>query len=198
MTQHASNVFENYNQKTRLLTIELMDFLQTSGLGETKIFAKNAYLITQNELNKNIFFVKSGCLRSFVYDEDQNEVTIWLTFENQAVYSSASYILDLPSFVMIQALEDTEVIVLSKDILTKLFEANPEANDMQRRIMENYLVRLSYRSIGLQAQFAETRYLNLISQYPDIINRVPLRHIASFIGVKLETLSRIRGNYKNK
>lgn len=183
-------------KKVTLLTQNFMSELETLEEIEVKKVPKNGFLVSKNEYNSSIFFIKKGCARSFVYDQDFNEVTIWFTFENQSVYSSSSYILDIPSIVMIQVLEDSEVIIVTKEQLQNLLESKPQVSQLSRTIMENFLILLSFRTISLQTTLAETRYHALTVQYPDILQRVSLRHIASYIGVKTETLSRIRANYK--
>lgn len=185
------------SQKVAALTKTFMTELEKHFNIEAKKYSKNAFLVSKNELNNNIYFIKKGCVRSFIHDEDFNEITIWFSFEGQVIFSSTSYILELPSTVMIQALENTEVIVLTKQELNALYERAPKFSELGRMIMEMFLVLLSMRAISLQTMLAEVRYKRLIEHSPNILKRVPLRHIASYIGVKMETLSRIRANYRS-
>jgi CRP-like cAMP-binding protein len=165
---------------------------------EVKHFPKNTFLISKNDLCSHIFFIRKGCVRSFIYDADFNEITIWFTFEGQAVVSIPSYVLELPSDVMIQALEDVEVVIITKEQLNQMYAMRSDTHHLVRSYMENYLTHLSMRMIALQSTLAESRYHELLKEYPNIFQRIPLRHIASFIGVKTETLSRIRANYKKR
>jgi CRP-like cAMP-binding protein len=183
-------------KKVTLLTKNFISELEKSEELVVKKVPKNSFLVSKNEFNSNVFFIKKGCARSFVHDQNLNEITIWFTFENQSVYSSSSYILGVPSAVMIQVLEDTEVIIVTKEQLKTLIETKPHVSRLSKMIMENFMILLSFRTISLQTTLAQTRYHALTVQYPDILQRVPLRHIASYIGVKTETLSRIRANYK--
>jgi CRP-like cAMP-binding protein len=163
---------------------------------QVRHYPKNSFLISQNDSCTDIFFVRKGCIRSYVYDEDYNEVTLWFTFEGQVVISITSYVLELPSDVMVQALEDLEVVVITKEQLNKMYTLYPQTNPLVRSILENYLTHLAMRTVALQSTTAETRYYELLNEYPNIFQRISLRHIASFLGIKTETLSRIRANYK--
>jgi CRP-like cAMP-binding protein len=183
-------------KEVSLLVQSFMSELELMPCGEVKFYPKNAFLVSTNTLNSNIFFIKKGCVRSYVQDQDLNDITIWFTFENQIIFSTTSFILQSPSADVIQALEDTEVLVIKKEDLEKVYLSQPEKNLYGRMIMEHYILLLAMRSISLQATFAEFRYHDLLKRHPFILQRVPLRHIASYIGVKTETLSRIRANYK--
>ncbi len=163
-----------------------------------KHFPKNTFLISKKDMCSHIFFIRKGCVRSFIYDVDLNEVTIWFTFEGQVVVSITSYILELPSDVMIQALEDVEVVIITKEQLNQMYSIHSDTHHLVRSFLENYLAHISMRTIALQSTLAETRYYELLKEYPNIFQRVPLRHIASYIGIKTETLSRIRANYKKR
>lgn len=196
MDYHLLQHIDLKTQKVNALTKVMMDELERLNCIEIRKYKKNDYLISQNELNTNVFFIKKGGVRSFVYDENLNEATIWFSFENQVIFSSTSYILELPSAVMIQAIENSEVIVLKKEKLNELYQTKPQFNEISRAIMEIFLILLSMRAISLQTMLADVRYRRLVEYYPNILKRVPLRHIASYIGVKMETLSRIRANYK--
>ena len=196
MNEAVAHQLRLKNEKVNALTLNFIKELEANQSIEVKKVAKNSFLVSKNETSLNVFFIKKGCVRSFVHDSEMREVTIWFTFENEAVFSSISYILELPSIVMIQALENSEVVIVSKKQLDYIYSTQFEINQLGRTIMEKFLVLLSMRSISLQTDFAEVRYKDLIEQYPDILKRVALRHIASYIGVKVETLSRIRANYR--
>jgi CRP/FNR family transcriptional regulator, anaerobic regulatory protein len=163
-----------------------------------KEFPKHSFLVSKNIFNPNIYFIKKGYVRAFTHDAKMNEISFWFAFENQAIFSTSCHILQVPSSVMIQAMEDTEVIVVTKPKLDFMYEHDVSVLRMGKAIMELYIVQLSLRTLSLQATFAEFRYHELLEQFPFILQRVPLRHIASYIGVKEETLSRIRANYKTK
>jgi CRP-like cAMP-binding protein len=190
---------ERLKEQSRKLasnTHKIANEMQKSMPVKVRHYPKNSFLISKKDFCSDIFFIRKGCVRSFIHDADYNEVTIWFTFEGQAVVSITSYILELPSDVTIQALEDVEVVIITKEQLNQMYLLIPEMNQLVRSIMENYLTHLSMRMIALQSTLAETRYYELLKVYPDIFQRIALRHIASYIGIKTETLSRIRANYK--
>lgn len=163
---------------------------------EIKHFPKNTFLVKHGEHSEHMFYVLQGCIRTFVYDSKSHEVTTWFTFENQPIFSPLSYLLDVPAYEALQAIEDTQVMVVHKKSLEHLTEVNKIANLMYRKTLENTLMYMTLRNHSLLAQFAEERYHDLVTEYPNIIQRVPLSYVATYLGVKIETLSRIRRYYK--
>lgn len=163
---------------------------------EIKHFPKNSYLVRHGEYSEHLFYILDGCVRTFVHDSKSHEITTWFTFENQPIFSPLSYLLDMPAYEALQAIEDTHAVVVHKKSLERLTEANKMVNLMHKKILENTLMHMTLRNHSLLAQFAEERYHDLVTEYPSIIQRIPLSYIATYLGVKIETLSRIRRYYR--
>lgn len=161
-------------------------------------YPKNSFLVAEGETFDSVFIIIKGATRCFIYDAQNNDITTWLGFENDVIFSPVNYTLQLPTCEVIQTLEDTDVWAIKNATLRELYENDLDFNKLGRSLMENSMTRMTMRAHSFQCQFAEERYADLIQQKPDILQRVPLKHIATFIGVKVETLSRIRRNFKQK
>jgi CRP-like cAMP-binding protein len=135
--------------------------------------------------------LERGALRGF-YTLDGKEITHWFGFENDFVTSFHSFITRQPAVENIQLLEGSILWALSKDKLTGLLNQYHDIERLLRIAYEKYYIRLEERYVNAQFKTATERYQNLLQQSPHLIERVPLGHIASYLGISQETLSRIR------
>jgi CRP-like cAMP-binding protein len=141
---------------------------------------------------KTIYFLKKGVARIFYYKEGI-DITESFSFENNIVVRFESLFAGQPSKKGIQALEDSEFIAINAVQLSKLYDRFPEIERLFRKITEEELVENINRVESIQFNTAEERYNSLIKQAPDILKRVPLKYIASYLGITPVSLSRIRG-----
>lgn len=162
-----------------------------SDICTTRQFSKNEFVLQQGAICQGIYFVNSGLLRNY-YLKDGKEVSEWFTFEGSFCFSIISFFKDVPSHLAIQCLEDSEVITISREGLMCLKSQNFEIADIVFSLISNSLILSQKRMLSLQFETAIQRYENLIKIYPNILQRVPLLYIASYLGVSAETLSRIR------
>jgi CRP-like cAMP-binding protein len=158
---------------------------------EQVILSKNEYLVTEGKICRHLYFVQQGALRGF-YNLDGKEITHWFGFENDFVTSFHSFITQEPAVENIQLLEGSILWAISKDTLTGLFNQYHEIERLVRIAYEKYYIRLEERFVNAQFKSATERYESLLHQTPHIVERVPLGHIASYLGISQETLSRIR------
>jgi len=147
-------------------------------------------LIKSGSIANKIFFVEKGACRSY-YLKDGNDITTWFTFENDFTTSFYSFISNEPSHETIELLEDSILYVLKFDVLNKLTEEYPEINHLYRKVLELNFVRQE-KLLTERFSTAKEKYQNLITKFPEILQRVPLMHIASYLGITQSTLSRIR------
>lgn len=152
---------------------------------------KNEYLVKENAICNEIAFINKGLFRIF-YLKDGIEINTCFCTENSITSSFESFINRVPSNQNIQALENSELITLSFDNLMKLYELSPDWQKTSRLLTERECLRLSNRLSSLSFEPAKEKYLNLFRTQPEVIKRVSIQHIASYIGVSRETLSRIR------
>lgn len=154
--------------------------------------SKNEYLLTEGKICKHLYFLELGALRGY-YNLEGKEISYWFGFENDFVTSFHSFITQQPAVENIQLIEGSLLWAISKDSLTGLLNQYHEIERILRIACEKYYIRLEERFVNAQFKTAAERYENLLQQSPHILERVPLGHIASYLGISQETLSRIRG-----
>ena len=156
--------------------------------------SKNEYLLRQGSVCRHLFFLQNGALRGF-YNLEGKEITHWFGFENDFVTSFHSFITGQPAIENIQLIEGSILWSISKDTLFSLFNQYHEIERMVRIVYEKYYIRLEERFVNAQFKTAAERYEKLLTDTPHIIERVSLGHIASYLGISQETLSRIRSRF---
>jgi CRP-like cAMP-binding protein len=155
------------------------------------MLSKNTFLLNEGQVCRHLYFLEKGALRGF-YNLEGKEITHWFGFENDFVTSFHSLITTRPAVENIQLLEGSILWAISKEMLTGLFDRHHEIERLFRIVVEKYYIRLEERFVNAQFKTAAERYENLLFQTPHILERVPLGHIASYLGISQETLSRIR------
>lgn len=162
---------------------------------EKVIFPKNHIIIHSNKIEKNIYFIKKGIARTF-YNFDEDEITFSFGKEGDTIASLNSYITAQKGYENIELLEDCELYKINTEILQNLFNENIEIANWGRKFAENELLKAEKRLISRQLGTASERYNELLKNYPDLIQRVQLGYIASYLGITQVSLSRIRTNIK--
>lgn len=155
--------------------------------------SKNKDLQPIGHTCKTIYFVEKGALRIYYY-KDGNDITESFEFENSIVARAESLFLGKPSKKAIQAIEDTSLIAIDAHKLFILFDSFPEIERLFRKILEQAYVKTINRLESIQFNTAEERYIHLLNMHKDILKRVPLKYIASYLGITQVSLSRIRSS----
>lgn len=160
---------------------------------KTKFFVKkkNDHFLKEGQLLTSYFVVQKGVFRAYIH-KGGKEVNVWFGQENQIFGAIMPMYAGNPSPENIQFLEDSEVYAISVNDLESLYKLHPELNLVGRKIAEELCIILEDRITSLLTETAPERYQSLIKEHPKLINRVNLGHIASYVGVTQETLSRIR------
>jgi CRP-like cAMP-binding protein len=140
---------------------------------------------------KTIYFIKKGIARIY-YFKDGIDITDSFAVENNMIARVESLFTGMPSRKAIQVLEDAEILAIDATSLFKLYDVYPEIERLFRKIFEASHVETVNRIEGIQFHTAEERYKSLLEEAPTIIQRVPLKYIASFLGITQVSLSRIR------
>ena len=156
-----------------------------------KRLRKGELLVTAGEVCSSIYFVKRGILRGYVR-EGIKDITTWITGETELVSSISSFDLQIPAVENIQAIEDCELIGLTYENMEYLYEHCPEVNIIGRKILQKYYRDAEERAFIARLTEATSKYKRFIATKSEMLNRVPLKFIASYLGMTLETLSRIR------
>lgn len=159
-------------------------------------FDKLSLIVKEGQFADKMYFIFSGCLRAF-YMKDGKDITDWFAFEGDFVSSINSFFQDVPSKHNIELLENTTFLEISKETIFALTNAHHCFERLGRIAVTKTMLQLQERIVSLQFETAQQKYASLISIRPDITQRVSLTHIASYLGITLETLSRIR-NPKNR
>ena len=157
-----------------------------------KKLRKKQYLLQQDDVCKYTAFVEKGVLRSYTLDEKGYEHIVQFALEGWWVSDIYSFLTAEPSIYNIDALEDSEVFLLTRSSNEAMLEKVPKMERYFRILSQNSLIAMQRRLVGSLSQSAEEKYSRLVSTYPDIIQRVPQHMIASYLGITPETLSRIR------
>ena len=188
MKTGIKHFFEQYGK----LTEQAMEDLTNKF--KFKQVKKGERLLLQGQVCRHIFFVSKGCLRLY-YIANEVEITVWFSFENNSTIEFSSFLSEEPSDYFIEAIEDSDILSISKSELTKLYKKHPELEGIIRVFWEDVILNLLKRFTALQKDDAEKRYLNLMSQ-PKYLQRIPQKYLASYIGVTPTSLSRIRRNIR--
>lgn len=157
--------------------------------------SRNESLQKIGQTCKTIYFVKKGVLRIYYYKDDI-DITESFEFEYAIVARAESLFSGKPSRKGIQALEDTELIAIHSNALFALYDTYPDLERLFRKIFEQAYVKTIQRLESLQFHSAEERYQQLIEEQPNVIRRIPLKFIASYLGITQVSLSRIRAGKK--
>ena len=182
----------------------LVDFMKTFfPLGEEplkylaehsfkKTIGRGKFLLKPGECCEHYYFIYKGLLRAFIKEENR-EITTWLNPENEITTSIRSMVRRQPSLEYIQALEDSELYALHFNHLEEMYELFPEMNILARKLLVEYYADSEERAYISRIPSAKKRYRHFISSRPELVNRIPLKYVASYLGITLETLSRLRG-----
>ena len=164
-----------------------------------KAFQKNEFVLEEGRVCQIYCFMEEGFMRAYTYDHDGNEVTTALYSPRQIVCDLSSFFKRIPAQEYIQTLTDSKVWYISFEELQHIFHAMPYFREFGRLILVNSYTQLKQRMLSMLQETAETRYSRLMETNPMIFQHVPLKIIASYIGVTDTSLSRIRKEYaKNK
>ena len=157
-----------------------------------KSYQKKDFLLKEKQVCRNIWYIKKGYVRCF-YRRNSTEVSSWFMREGDLIISVDSYFTQKASRESIQALEDCVTYSIEYDQLQYLYKTFPEFNYVGRVLTEKYYALSEERLHFMRMQRSDEKYLSLLQNHQDLIQRVPAKYLASYIGVTEETLSRIRG-----
>lgn len=166
----------------------------TSLLSTCKIlhFKKGDYALKRGTVNTQSYFVQKGLLRYYSIDQKGKEHILQFAPEGWFISDRQSACLETPSDFFIDALENSEVMVIDEGFVNELASQNNDFLLLNNKLLNNHIRSLQSRINQLLSFSAEERYLNFIKIYPDILLRVPQTMVASYLGITPESLSRVR------
>lgn len=162
------------------------------GICKDVSFAKGKHVQEIGHTCKTLYFVKKGVVRIF-YFKDAIDITESFEFENAFVARAESLFTGRPSRKGIQAIESSTLIAIDANKLFDLFDSHLNLERLFRKIIEASYVNTVNRIESLQFNTAEERYLALLKDEPEVLKRIPLKYVASYLGITQVSLSRIRG-----
>ena len=168
---------------------ELINFLDKA---VTKTFKRKEILSRPDNVPNEIFFINKGIVRVSITDKEENEQTIHFALENQFIADYSNYIQAKPSIYSLQALEETEVIILPRTTIEWGYKNLIDGQKMGRLIAEYYFIYQDDRIKNLYVRTPKQRYDNISDVFPNIHNRVPQHMIASYLGITPIHLSRLK------
>jgi CRP/FNR family transcriptional regulator, anaerobic regulatory protein len=162
------------------------------GKSRKEYLPKHYLLHKADEVCDKLYFIESGLVRWFYYSADGKDVTDSFGGENSFITAFDSFFQRKPSRYYIELLEDSTVYSMTYDDLESAFENFPEIERVGRLILIQILEQTLDKNAALQFNNARQRYEFITKKHPDLLQRVSLGHIASYLGITQETLSRIR------
>lgn len=160
---------------------------------EPVAYKKKQVLVEEGNIARYMYFINEGYVRTY-YLVDGLEVTNNINCPLGFMTAFTSYMSESPSHETMQCITECRLLKISKERLTTLFKSSPTLAESGRIINEEVALYNENRARDLVSKTAEERYIQLMKNHPDFVLHVPLQYIASFIGVKPESLSRIRKN----
>lgn len=175
--------------------VDLNDFvwsLFTENL-VSETFPKGSIILKMGEVETYVSVIEEGAVR-FVIPDEENETTFGFGFEGHFFSAYDSFVFQKPSKYQIETLTDVKVWRISHKALNDLFDNTREGNLIGRQIAEQFFCGKQNRELSLLTTSAKERYYNLFKHQPQLIKEIPLKYIASYIGITPQALSRIRAD----
>jgi len=183
-----TQILESIKSIVTLSAEEEAAFIQILEVKEVK---KKAFLLQTGQVCTKVSFLNAGCTRIF-YNVDGVENTIQFFFAGSWYTDYSSFLTGQPAFENVQALENSQVIQIKKTDLYQLYSAYPVFERVGRIMAENAFLSVHHLNRMLTNDEPQQRYLNLLKQRPEVVERIPQHYIASYLGIQPESLSRIR------
>ncbi|CCZ10590.1 MULTISPECIES: Crp/Fnr family transcriptional regulator [Culturomica] len=154
-------------------------------------FTPKDIVVHEREINSNLYFITQGVWRAYTF-KDGVEVTLWFVSEGEMALSVWGYTSNLPSHLTLEVVTDSEAYCLSRSKLEQLFQSSISLANLGRKILENFMLEIEVAWLDSYNRTALERYVTLLEKQPEIIRAVPLKYIASYLGITAQSLSRIR------
>ncbi len=190
LIEKSVNIEDNLNHGLHLTTEEKQFFNEHFERTEMK---KKDFLIKEGEKERYLYFIENGIMRYWTANMRLREITFWFSFSNEFVNSYLSLMHSKPSAFNIQALCNSVVWRIKTSDLSIIYAESMNTNKIARIVLEDVFTRKINREISLLKLSPEDRYKELVKSYKELIFTIPLKYLASYIGITSQALSRIRG-----
>lgn len=155
-------------------------------------YEKDTIILDIGEINDKLYFVEEGVLQEFSYQEEDQTNTHWLMSEGGFVYSSVSFINEVPTKMGIKAIEKVKLLYITKNDLQLVYEKVPLMERVGRLVTEQTLIEYEKVLLLIRYRSSEEKLAWFEETFPTLVNRIPQKYIASFLNIRPETLSRVR------
>jgi len=187
--------FRSFNNKVQLTGEEEA---QIKNYLTPKKLRRKQYLLQEGDVCKHIAFIEKGVLRAYSIDNNGDEHIIQFALEEWIISDLYSFLTGEPATYNIDAIEDAELILISKSANEELLQKMPKYETFTRLNVTGAYLAMQRRLTSIISASLEERYATFTSLYPNIVQRVPQHMIASYMGLTPETLSRIRKRISSK
>ncbi len=184
------NQFRNYIET--ITEVNDQDWELFSSKLHRKSFPKKTIITDIGQTENHISFIEEGIVRLLISNKEDEDITFGFSFENEFISAYDSFLTQTPSLYQLQTLAKTTLVSISYSDLQKVYQQTKIGNLIGRLVSERLYILKSKRANSLLNDSAEQRYLNLFTERPNLIKEIPLKYIASYIGVTPQSLSRIR------
>lgn len=191
-----SNSLTQYFLQSGKLNAETI--IQVSAAFEPTKLKKGDHLLKEGSIANEYLFLESGVIRHYVNDTEGNDITLNFYTQNQLVFEVASFFKRIPTEENFEVLSDCTGWVLTYEKLNHLFHTIPEFREFGRSVLVNGFITFKQRTLAMINKTAEERYQQLLETNPEIFQSVPLKFIASYLGITDTSLSRIRKSLSQK
>jgi CRP/FNR family transcriptional regulator, anaerobic regulatory protein len=182
-------LFNTIQQKVQLSTADAEQYSQCF---EPLTFTKNTIIEEEQKIPKYLYFIIKGYTRLFYYDDAGDEVTTLIASPNWFVTPFLQFIHQQPSTENLECIADCELLRADRNKLMQLIDTNENFKTFSLVIFEQAIAHTQQRANDLATLSAEQRYVKLLQHQADIVQNVPVQYIASYLGIKPQSLSRIR------
>ena len=182
-------LYKKINEK---ITLTEEEFEVCKPLFTQRKLRKRQFILQEGDVSRYNIFVGKGLLRSYTIDDKGSEHILQFAFEGWWTADLYSFFTDEPSLFNIEALEDSELLMITRPSWESLLDKLPAIERYFRILIQNSLIATQRRLLGSLSETAEQKYLKFIKAYPESVQRIPQHMIASYLGITRETLSRLR------
>ncbi|WP_345230849.1 Crp/Fnr family transcriptional regulator [Olivibacter ginsenosidimutans] len=185
------------NKIKSYVTLTSEDEIIIRTLFQKKELKKGEHLLKAGNVCRHVIFIETGLVRYYV-NNDGVEETTYFNKENEFVCDNMSFLTQIPSYINIQALEDSTIWMISYDNIQRFYKEVTTGDRFGRLAIEQVFVSAASQNVSLYTDPPEVRYHKFLRNYPDVAQRIPQYYIASYVGIKPQSLSRIRKRISGK
>ncbi|PIF29654.1 CRP-like cAMP-binding protein [Flavobacterium sp. 9] len=181
-----------YENIKKYIDLSETEFAKLNSFYHIEEIQKNQMILSEGEICDFEGYLLEGCFKIFYNEDNIKEHILYFAVEDWWVLDIGSFVSGTPSKLNIQALEDSKVIMISKEQKEKLYQEMPQTERLFRLMNQKALESIQLRMISMLNKTADKRYLEFKSKYPTLEQRIPQHQIAAYLGISHEFLSKIR------